>query len=65
MIKRLLNLFSGFFKEERKMGVSMGIIKPIRGKAARDLLKDMKYSSVDEKVLEQCKKISSLINRGR
>lgn len=47
------------------MGVSMGIIKPIRGRAARELLKDIKSSSVDEKVLEQCRKIGSLIKRDK
>lgn len=63
MIKRWISLLKGIFKEERKMGVSMGIIKPIRGKAARELLKDIKSSTVDEKVLEQCRKIGGLIKR--
>lgn len=45
------------------MGVSMGVIKPIRGSAAQQLLKDSKRSSVDSKVLESCRKISSIISK--
>ncbi|WP_291649170.1 hypothetical protein [Clostridium sp.] len=45
------------------MGVSMGVVKPIKGAAAKALLEDLKKTSIDDKVLEQCKRIGSLISR--
>ncbi len=50
-------------EEEWKMGVSMGVVKPIKGAAAKALLEDLKKTSIDDKVLEQCKRIGSLISR--
>lgn len=45
------------------MGVSMGVIKPIKGSAAQKLIKESKRSAVDGKVLEGCKKLSSIIRK--
>lgn len=45
------------------MGVSMGVIKPIKGSAAQKLIKESKRNSVDGKVIEDCKKLSSIIRK--
>lgn len=43
------------------MGVSMGIIKPMEGKAAQDFLRDSQKRVSDKDAMKKCKELSKLI----